>query len=160
MTRLSIQVFLSPPYLTFSRTGRCPLQDCTHNCPTSECHFLGEAPIPRLGQGLCCAALGHHGPFPPWASHEHHSTSSARFFYCSTIRLYFHAGQEWVWFCPPVALALCLTPGGSPWILDDDRMEKWMNPIFLSLLLLFFKLNDNCFTIPCWFLPYISMNQP
>ena len=24
----------------------------------------------------------------------------------------------------------------------------------------FFKLEDNCFTILCWFLPYNSMNQP
>ena len=27
-------------------------------------------------------------------------------------------------------------------------------------LSLFFKLEDNCFTILCWFLPYINMNQP
>ena len=25
---------------------------------------------------------------------------------------------------------------------------------------IYFKLKDNCFTILCWFLPYISMNQP
>ena len=29
-----------------------------------------------------------------------------------------------------------------------------------SGVFLFFKLEDNHFTILCWFLPYISMNQP
>ena len=27
-------------------------------------------------------------------------------------------------------------------------------------LLLFFLMKGNCFTILCWFLPYISINQP
>ena len=29
-----------------------------------------------------------------------------------------------------------------------------------GFFLIFFKLEDNCFTIFCWFLPYISVDQP
>ena len=30
----------------------------------------------------------------------------------------------------------------------------------VCMRIFFFKLEDNCFTMLCWFLPYISVNQP
>ena len=34
------------------------------------------------------------------------------------------------------------------------------NFLFICFKSIFFKLEDNCFTVLCWFLPYITMNQP
>ena len=31
---------------------------------------------------------------------------------------------------------------------------------FLLLFTFFFKLEDNCFTMLCWFLPYNNVNRP
>ena len=45
-------------------------------------------------------------------------------------------------------------------IFKRGEAEKSSYLIPSGVLFLFFKLEDNCFTILCWFLPYISMNQP
>ena len=44
---------------------------------------------------------------------------------------------------------------GSPWGSTPGKPELGPARFFL-----FFKLEDNCFTVLCWFLPYGNVNQP
>ena len=65
-------------------------------------------------------------------------------------------------------------PGGS--VVNTPTQETWVqspgweDPLFSfsskenkwqpSFFLIYFYLEDNCFTVLYWFLPYINMNQP
>ena len=47
-------------------------------------------------------------------------------------------------------------------VLFDEYSFIFLKHIFLMIFILknYFSLEDNCFTILCWFLPYININQP
>ena len=49
--------------------------------------------------------------------------------------------------------------------VSEDSLLNWeLFEFLLSVLYVFknffLKLEDNCFTILCWSLPYLNMNQP
>ena len=44
-------------------------------------------------------------------------------------------------------------------ILPAPQKPTWAHLSFFCKFI-YFKLEDNCFTILYWFLPYINMNQP
>ena len=73
-----------------------------------------------------------------------------------------HVIQEW-------KLQQCVSQGASGKAFSSlcrgkrrRRRKKWLSTWFLTSSLFkksIFKLEDNCFTMLCWFLVYINMNQ-
>ena len=45
-------------------------------------------------------------------------------------------------------------------IKDSQRAFVYVDYAYWYIKKFFFNLKDNCFTMLCWFLPYINMNQP
>ena len=48
----------------------------------------------------------------------------------------------------------------SCFLYDLVNVGNLITDSFASFIFLFFPLEDNCFTVLCWPLPYINMNQP
>ena len=46
----------------------------------------------------------------------------------------------------------------KPGLFSNFSLRK-EDPFIFRLFFLLFSLEDNCFTMLCWFLPYINMNQ-
>ena len=45
-------------------------------------------------------------------------------------------------------------------VSQTEKEKYYMTSLICIIFFLIFLLEDNCFTILCWFLPYINMNQP
>ena len=69
-----------------------------------------------------------------------------------------------IWNTSPVAITALKLSFGKPWGTGIQKLLRFppqlLSGWMATQVLIYFSLKDNCFTVFCWFLPNININQP